>query len=384
MNLATSIPLTLYIHLPWCIRKCPYCDFNSHKKPDELPEKTYIQALLNELDSLLPLIWGRRLSAIFIGGGTPSLFSPMAIAELLQGIHARLPFHADLEITLEANPGTFEQEKFKGFRQAGINRLSLGIQSFNDEKLKRLGRVHGARESLYAAQNAREAGFTQLNLDLMHGLPDQTLAEALLDLQTALDCNPTHISWYQLTLEANTYFHKYPPTLPSDDLIADMQTAGQLLLSTHGFIQYEVSAYARAEQACSHNLNYWRFGDYLGLGAGAHSKLSHQHTQTITRHWNVKNPKDYLNPSASIIEREITLMPSDLIFEFMLNALRVCAGFEKTLFTERTGLSLSLIQEKLSLLQDKELLLITDTHIQPTELGQRFLNTIISEFLPAN
>ncbi|MFZ1387938.1 MAG: radical SAM family heme chaperone HemW [Thiolinea sp.] len=376
------IPLALYIHIPWCIRKCPYCDFNSHNAPNNLPEKQYIQALLNDLAQELPSIWGRRLESIFIGGGTPSLFSAESMDELISGIRALLPFRPNLEITLEANPGTFEQEKFKGFREAGINRLSVGIQSFNPQHLQALGRVHNQAEALKAAEVARYAGFDNFNLDLMFGLPQQNLEQAVADLQQAIDLQPTHLSWYQLTLEPNTLFYKHPPVLPDDDLLVDMQYAGQALLQQAGYAQYEVSAYAQPERECRHNLNYWQFGDYLGIGAGAHGKIT-DHFGQVTRHQKYRQPAQYLQQTelGQARSETQTLTAADLKFEFMLNALRLKSGFDLELFTKRTGLSSETLQEPLALAEQKGWLVIDQNHIQTTELGWQFLNTVIQLFL---
>ncbi|MFZ1568107.1 MAG: radical SAM family heme chaperone HemW [Thiolinea sp.] len=376
------IPLALYIHLPWCIRKCPYCDFNSHHAPNHLPEKQYVQALLNDLAQELPYIWGRRLESIFIGGGTPSLFSAESMDELISGIRALLPFRPNIEITLEANPGTFEQEKFNGFREAGINRLSVGIQSFNPQHLQALGRVHNQAEALKAAEVARYAGFNNFNLDLMFGLPQQSLEQALADLQQAIDLQPTHLSWYQLTLEPNTLFYKHPPVLPDDDLLVDMQYAGQALLQQAGYTQYEVSAYAQAGRECRHNLNYWQFGDYLGIGAGAHGKITDPFKQVI-RHQKYRQPTQYLQQTelGQARSETQTLTAADLKFEFMLNALRLKSGFDLELFAERTGLSIETLQAPLELAAQKGWLTINQNHIQTTELGWQFLNTVIQLFL---
>lgn len=375
------IPLALYIHVPWCIRKCPYCDFNSHHAPANLPEQQYIQALLADLSQELPQIWGRRLESIFIGGGTPSLFSAESMDELLSGIRALTPFRPNIEITLEANPGTFEQEKFKGFREAGINRLSVGIQSFNPQHLQALGRVHNQAEALKAAEVARYAGFDNFNLDLMFGLPKQTLEEAMADLQQAIALQPTHLSWYQLTLEPNTLFYKHPPILPDDDLLVDMQYTGQALLQQAGFEQYEVSAYAKQLQ-CRHNLNYWEFGDYLGIGAGAHGKITDPFGQ-VTRHQKYRQPAQYLQQVAQGQARSETqiLSTEDLKFEFMLNALRLKTGFSLDLFTERTGLSPKTLQAPLAFAEEKGWLTIQDRQVRTTELGWQFLNTVIQLFL---
>lgn len=376
------IPLALYIHIPWCIRKCPYCDFNSHQAASHLPEKQYVQALLKDLSQELPFIWGRRLESIFIGGGTPSLFSAESIDELLAGIRALLPFRPNIEVTLEANPGTFEQEKFKDFRAAGINRLSVGIQSFNPRQLQALGRVHNQAEALKAAELASYAGFDNFNLDLMFGLPQQTIEEALADLQQAIHLKPTHLSWYQLTLEPNTLFYKHPPLLPDDDLLVDIQEAGQALLQQAAYTHYEVSAYAQAGRECRHNLNYWQFGDYLGIGAGAHGKITDALGQ-VTRHQKYRQPAQYLQQVDLGQARSDTqtLSPTDLKFEFMLNALRLKSGFDLALFTERTGLAAETLQAPLAFAEQQGWLTIQQNQIKTTELGWQFLNTVIQLFL---
>ena len=379
----THIPLSLYIHIPWCIRKCPYCDFNSHAAPSGLPEKEYVQALLTNLSNELPHIWGRKLESIFIGGGTPSLFSAESIDELLCGIRALLPFRPNIEVTLEANPGTFEQEKFTGFRQAGINRLSVGIQSFNAQHLQALERVHNRDEALRAADIARTAGFDNFNLDLMFGLPQQTQAQALQDLQQAIDLQPTHLSWYQLTLEPNTLFYKQPPPLPDDDLVAEMQFAGQQLLSNSCYTQYEVSAYARPNAECRHNRNYWEFGDYVAIGAGAHGKITNPANASITRYHNHRQPADYMQHAMHGTARsgEQILSAADLSFEFMLNALRLRDGFPSHLFTERTGLATDHLKAGLDQALRRGLLDVDGEHIHPTALGWQFLNEVMQLFL---
>jgi oxygen-independent coproporphyrinogen-3 oxidase len=379
----THIPLALYIHIPWCIRKCPYCDFNSHAAASGLPESAYVQALLTNLASELPHVWGRKLESIFIGGGTPSLFSADSIDELLCGIRALMPFRPNLEVTLEANPGTFEQDKFRGFREAGINRLSVGIQSFNPAHLQTLGRVHNREEALCAADIARTAGFDNFNLDLMFGLPQQTLAEAMQDLQQAMDLQPTHLSWYQLTLEPNTLFYKQPPPLPDDDLVADMQFAGQALLNAANYQQYEVSAYAQPQQQCRHNRNYWEFGDYLAIGAGAHGKITHPADGSVTRYHNYRQPSEYLQhaPQGNARSGTQTLTTNDLSFEFMLNALRLRDGFALPLFSERTGLSVEHLQTGLNQARQRGLLGLIGEQVRPTEHGWQFLNEVMQLFL---
>jgi oxygen-independent coproporphyrinogen-3 oxidase len=379
----TPIPLSLYIHIPWCIRKCPYCDFNSHAAPSGLPEKQYVQALLADFASELPSIWGRKLESIFIGGGTPSLLSAESIDELLCGIRALLPFRPNIEVTMEANPGTFEQEKFKGFREAGINRLSVGIQSFSEAQLQALGRVHNRDEALRAAEIARTAGFDNFNLDLMFGLPNQTLEEAMQDLQQAIALQPTHLSWYQLTLEPNTLFHQQPPMLPDDDLVAEIQFSGQHLINASCYTQYEVSAYARPGFQCRHNRNYWEFGDYVGLGAGAHGKITNPCDATITRYHKYRQPAEYMQQVSQGQARsgEQTLTPADLSFEFMLNALRLRSGFPLPLFTERTGLASHHLKAGLDQALRRGLLVVEGGSIRTSETGWQFLNEVIQLFL---
>lgn len=376
-------PLTLYVHIPWCVRKCPYCDFNSHAAPAGLPERQYVDALLADLDQELPSIWGRVVSSIFIGGGTPSLFSAEAIDRLLVGIRARLHCKPDLEITLEANPGTVDQDRFREFRAAGINRLSIGIQSFNDDLLQRIGRIHGRREALRAAELAHDAGFNSFNLDLMFGLPEQTPAQALADLTLAMDLEPAHLSWYQLTLEPNTYFHRHPPTLPDDELIWAMQQQGQAQLRERDYTQYEVSAYARAGQECRHNLNYWRYGDYLGIGAGAHQKITDAAGQCIRRRWKLKNPRDYLAAVATNAHIGGTSEPDaqEVVLEFLMNALRLNAGFTTAGMEDSTGLRFELIKPALKRARRRGLL-EDDEPWRGTEQGRRFLNDLLTEFVP--
>ena len=380
-------PLSLYVHIPWCVRKCPYCDFNSHEVKGVIPEREYVDVLIADLEHDLPRVWGRKLKSIFIGGGTPSLFAPESIDRLMSALRARLPFVSpDIEVTLEANPGTVEQGKFAELRAAGVNRLSIGVQSFDADALERLGRIHGAKEATRAAEQAHAAGFDNFNLDLMFGLPGQTPQAGANDVATAIALEPTHISYYQLTLEPNTQFAARPPTLPDDDAIAAIQERGQQTLAKHGYAQYEVSAYASAEKQCAHNLNYWTFGDYLGIGAGAHAKISDAQTQSIQRLWKVKNPRDYLaaGPGSTYLGGESTLTPADVGFEFMMNALRLNDGFETRLFAERTGLPLSVVEAQLTLAQRKGWIEVTNTHIRATEQGQRYLNDVLELFLPAD
>lgn len=379
-------PLSLYIHLPWCVKKCPYCDFNSHALKgagtDNLPEDRYIDALIADLEQDLPRVWGRPVQSLFFGGGTPSLFSPAAIGRLLAAVRARLPLRPDAEITLEANPGTVELARFQGYRAAGVNRLSIGIQSFNPIQLRALGRVHGRGEALRAATAARAAGFDNFNLDLMFGLPGQNLQEARADLRCALDLSPTHLSLYQLTIEPNTLFHAQPPTLPDDDRIWEMQSALQADTAAANFEHYEISAYAQAGQRARHNMNYWRFGDYIGIGAGAHAKITD--AVGITRLWKTKQPAEYMNKAGTtaVIGGEQRLSRVDAAFEFMLNALRLSEGFEPALFQERTAQPLSLVENAMQQAESKGLLLRRPDRIQPTERGLRFLNDLLCLFLP--
>lgn len=378
--LAQLPPLALYIHIPWCVRKCPYCDFNSHAASPVLPEEEYVDALLADLDQDLAAVYGRPLSSIFFGGGTPSLFSAAALGRLLAGVEQRIPFTADIEITLEANPGTFEQDKFVAYRKLGINRLSIGIQSFQPNKLEALGRIHTGDEALRAAEMARRAGFDNFNLDLMHGLPDQSLEEALDDLRQAIALAPTHLSWYQLTLEPNTVFWNQPPELPEDDILWDIQEAGQALLAEHAFSQYEVSAYARPGKAARHNLNYWSFGDFIGIGAGAHGKLSHPGGR-IVRTWKTRLPKDYLNPGKQFKAGEKTLTADELPFEFLMNALRLTQGVDAELFAQRTGLPLQTLAAARAEAEQKGLLQVEPTRLVATARGQLFLNDLLQYFL---
>ncbi|MFI7867917.1 radical SAM family heme chaperone HemW [Ectopseudomonas khazarica] len=373
-------PLALYIHIPWCVRKCPYCDFNSHAAGPTLPEEEYVDALLADLDSDLQHAHGRPLTSIFFGGGTPSLFSDRALGRLLEGVERRIAFAEDVEITLEANPGTFEQAKFKGYRSLGINRLSIGVQSFQEAKLKTLGRIHNGDEAIRAADMARAAGFDNFNLDLMHGLPEQSIEDALFDLRTAIAQAPTHLSWYQLTMEPNTVFWSQPPQLPEDDLLWDIQEAGQALLAAEGYAQYEVSAYARPGRQARHNLNYWTFGDFLGIGAGAHAKRSTPDGR-ILRTWKTRLPKDYLDPSKAYQAGERVLDAEELPFEFLMNVLRLAEGAPVELFSQRTGLPLAQLDgarregERLGLLH------ADDRRLVATPRGQLFLNDLLQLFL---
>jgi oxygen-independent coproporphyrinogen-3 oxidase len=377
----TLPPLALYIHIPWCVRKCPYCDFNSHAAGPSLPEEEYVDALLADLDQDLPHVHGRPLSSIFFGGGTPSLFSAKALGRLLQGVQRRVPFASDIEITLEANPGTFEQAKFRDYRSLGINRLSIGVQSFQEAKLRALGRIHNGDEAIRAADMARAAGFDNFNLDLMHGLPEQSIEDALFDLRTAIAQGPTHLSWYQLTMEPNTVFWSQPPTLPEDDLLWDIQEAGQALLAAEGYAQYEVSAYARAGRQARHNLNYWSFGDFLGIGAGAHAKLSAPDGR-IVRTWKTRLPKDYLDASKAFQAGERVLDAGELPFEFLMNVLRLSEGVDAVLFEQRTGLPLASLDAARREAEARQLLQRDPTRLVATREGQLFLNDLLQHFLP--
>ena len=373
-------PLALYVHVPWCVRKCPYCDFNSHEAAGAIPEAEYVAALIADLQSALPLIWGRPLVSVFFGGGTPSLLSPAAIDELLAAFRALAMLSPEAEITLEANPGTIEAEKFAGFRAAGVNRLSLGIQSFDDRHLAALGRIHGAAEAKRAAQLAGDH-FDSFNLDLMYGLPGQTREQALTDVETALAFAPPHLSCYQLTLEPNTRFAAFPPALPEDDLCADMQEAIEARLAIAGYANYETSAFARAGRQCRHNLNYWHFGDYLGIGAGAHSKLTLH--DRVLRQMRWKHPNAYLENvrGGSPIQETNEVAAGQLPFEFLMNALRLAAGFQPALFEARTAQPVSRILPQLRAAAADGLVDIGAERIVPTVRGRRFLNVLLERFL---
>ena len=373
-------PLSLYVHIPWCIKKCPYCDFNSHRAPAALPEQAYVSALQRELQHAQRAAAGRPLQSIFFGGGTPSLFSAAAIAAVVDSARDRIGFVDDIEITLEANPGAAEQQRFSGYHRAGVNRLSIGVQSFDSEQLQRLGRVHDHREAHSAIAMAQRAGFTRINVDLMHGLVEQTTAQALADLNCAIDSGVEHISWYQLTLEANTEFYSKPPPLPSEEVLDEIAVRGHQRLLAAGFNHYEVSAYHRGS-AARHNLNYWQFGDYLGIGAGAHSKISAWvgGQLQVSRSQNSRRPEDYLsrdNPRA----QSRNLAPEELALEFMLNALRLRQGVASELFSQRTGLPPQQIAATVQQLQQRGLLVAATMRLQTTELGYRFLNSVVAAF----
>jgi oxygen-independent coproporphyrinogen-3 oxidase len=374
-------PLALYIHIPWCVRKCPYCDFNSHAATGALPERAYVGALLSDLEQELPAVAGRAVESIFIGGGTPSLFGAEAIARLLGGVRERIEVATDAEITLEANPGTAESGQFRGFREAGVNRLSIGVQSFDPDRLRALGRIHGREEALRAAELAREAGFDNFNLDLMFGLPGQDQPAALADIRAAIALKPAHLSFYQLTLEPNTLFHKVPPRLPEDDDIWAMQGACQAALAAAGYRQYEVSAYAQPGRRCRHNLNYWQFGDYLGIGAGAHGKLTDPASGAVTRAWKIKHPQHYLDASGQRRGGQARVATNDLPFEFLMNALRLKEGFPEPLFAERTGLGLAALEPELGGCLDRGWLERRDGRIRCTETGYNFLDNVLQGFL---
>ncbi len=379
----TLPPLSLYVHIPWCVRKCPYCDFNSHQVRDELPETAYLEALIQDFDSewTATAREPRPIETIFIGGGTPSLFQADTYRQLLEHIKSRAVLAADAEITIEANPGTFEIERFRGYRTAGINRISLGIQSFKNNALQALGRIHSANEAITAATEARKI-FDRVNLDLMHGLPNQRPEDALSDLKQAIALNPDQISWYQLTLEPNTEFHARPPKLPIEEDLWEIQESGQQLLEAAGYHQYEISAYARSGDQGSHNLNYWRFGDYLGIGAGAHGKISRiveDHLEVVRRH-KQRQPKGYMNP-ASRLAGEQQVSSDELAFEFMLNALRLSEGVERSLFEQRTGLCVSTIQAELDSAISRGMLDQDPQLIKPTQEGRLFLNDLLTLFL---
>ena len=384
LQLTALPPLSLYVHMPWCIKKCPYCDFNSHEMAgDQAPQDDYLRALTCDLDAALPLIWGRPVHSIFIGGGTPSLFSPAAIDRLLSDLRSRLKLQPDCEITLEANPGTFERDRFRDFRQAGVTRLSLGVQSFDDQALKALGRVHDRAQALAAAREAAQC-FETFNLDLMYALPGQDMARLEADLDQALALQPPHLSIYHLTIEPNTYFSKFPPVVPEDDLAYEMLDRITERTAAVGMQRYEVSAYARPGHRCWHNLNYWRFGDYLGIGAGAHSKLSFAHR--VVRQVRVREPRLYMERAlrGQAIAQEQEVGRSDLPFEFMLNALRLPEGFALQDFTDRTGLPPGVIRAAIEQAQSRGLLEATLKHIRPTERGIDFLNDLQALFLPSS
>ncbi|QDL56679.1 radical SAM family heme chaperone HemW [Rhodoferax aquaticus] len=384
LQLAALPPLSLYVHLPWCLKKCPYCDFNSHEMaPDVVPQQRYIDAVIADLEAALPLIWGRTVHSIFIGGGTPSLFSPESIDRLLGDIRARLRLEANCEITMEANPGTFEKDRFKAFRHAGVTRLSIGVQSFNDAHLQALGRVHNRAQALAAVEEAAQS-FDTFNLDIMYALPGQSLAQVEQDMALALQFKPPHISIYHLTIEPNTYFAKYPPVIPEDDTAYGMLDRITELTSQAGLDRYEVSAYARDGHRCFHNLNYWQFGDYLGIGAGAHSKLSFAHR--VVRQVRLREPRLYMDRAlaGNALAQDEEVARADLPFEYMLNALRLRNGFGLRDFTERTGLAITAIEAALSEAERKGLIERDFARVRPTVRGFDFLSDLQALFLSPN
>ncbi|MFI8719141.1 radical SAM family heme chaperone HemW [Stenotrophomonas sp. NPDC077464] len=377
-------PLSLYVHLPWCVRKCPYCDFNSHQAKGDLPFEAYVDALVRDLDQDLPLVWGRVVNSVFFGGGTPSLFPPEAIDRLLQAASARLRFAPNLEVTLETNPGTAEHGRFDRYRAAGVNRISFGIQTFNDAALQRLGRIHDSGEAERAVKLAQDAGYDNFNIDLMYALPEQTLAQAEHDLERAFALQPTHLSHYQLTLEPNTVFFARPPQgIPDDDAAWDMQEHCQRLLAEAGYAQYEVSAYARPGRQSQHNLNYWRFGDYLGIGAGAHGKISSGAGQQVLRRWKHKHPQTFMDTagSAASIGGDEVIDAARLPFEYMLNLLRLHEGFSLKDFESRTGLERARIAAPVQVAVAKGWMTVDGDRVRPTELGRRFTNDVVELFL---
>lgn len=373
-------PLSLYVHIPWCVKKCPYCDFNSHENAGKIPENAYIEAIFHDLERDRDWAQNRKLRSIFFGGGTPSLFSASAIEKIIQQAETLFGFEDKIEITLEANPGTAEQQKFADFYQAGVNRLSIGVQSFNNHHLETLGRIHNGNHALKAIEMAQKSGFERFNIDLMHGLPNQTRAEAISDLETAINTGASHISWYQLTIEPNTAFYSRPPILPIEDQLADIQHLGQKTLSEAGFAQYEISAFARHNDHCKHNINYWQFGDYIGVGAGAHGKITLPEQNKIIRPAKTRQPKHYLDPKSKALTSCKSIAEDQLPLEFMMNGLRLTNGVEKALFPRYTGLSTELINHIIEQLQQEGLLRENASGYCTTELGARFLDTVLQRF----
>ncbi|WP_422451634.1 radical SAM family heme chaperone HemW [Endozoicomonas sp. ALC066] len=371
-------PLSLYVHIPWCVKKCPYCDFNSHALSDGIPEEAYVNALLEDFDSEVSSLQGRALHTIFFGGGTPSLMSAKGFDRFLSELEKRIRFTPGIEITMEANPGTYEHDRFKDYRKAGINRLSLGVQSFQDEKLKALGRIHSSEEARKAIESLRGMGFDNFNIDLMHGLPGQSIQDGLSDLKKAIALEPTHISWYQLTIEPNTVFYSKTPILPEDDTLWSIQEEGWDLLAEAGYQQYEISAYSRPGKQAKHNLNYWQFGDYIGIGAGAHGKITQRETGRIYRNWKTRMPSDYLAMDKPFESGSRILGRDDLPIEFMMNVLRLNQGVDHSLFVQRTGMALSDIDVQCQLAIEKGLL--EQDRLQPTKQGRLFLNDLLALF----
>ncbi|MFD2168307.1 radical SAM family heme chaperone HemW [Thalassotalea euphylliae] len=383
MSLLSAPPLSLYIHIPWCVEKCPYCDFNSHALRGDIPEDEYVTALIKDLDDDITRfsLQGRTLHSIFIGGGTPSLFSPATIESLLSQVFARFDKQENIEVTLEANPGTVEAKKFDGFAKAGVSRLSIGVQSFGSDKLIQLGRIHDPKQAINAAKLAKNCGVKSFNLDLMHGLPSQHVGQALDDLKQAIALEPDHISWYQLTIEPNTSFYSKPPQLPEDETLWDIQEQGQALLAEAGYTQYEISAYSKTNKQSAHNLNYWRFGDYLGIGCGAHGKVTDVNTGNIYRTVKVKHPKGYLTKGRDALDHLNTVSDDELPFEFMINQLRLRESFSLEQFEQTTGLACDVILPTLSTLADKGLMSNQSEQWQVTQLGHRYLNSVLEAFL---
>lgn len=382
LNLSQLPPLSLYIHYPWCVQKCPYCDFNSHQQ-QENQDQAYINALIDDLSQSLPQIWGRSIYSVFIGGGTPSLMSIDAFSELMAQLRALLNLSPQAEFTLEANPGTMDSDKFAHFKRLGVNRLSIGIQSFQNSSLQALGRIHDSQQALDALAIARAAGFENINLDLMFALPGQDLAMAKADIEQAIALAPEHISYYQLTIEPNTFFASHPPALPEDELAFAIQSQGHALLKGAAYEQYEISAWSKPQKQCKHNLNYWRFGDYLGIGAGAHGKISSGANQSISRHWKTKQPKQYLTQQKQkcFEDNQTILSQNDLIFEFMLNASRLINGVDSALFSQTTGLDYALIEPYLKKAQQQGLLVKDDKRICASQQGLSYLNDLQMLFL---
>ena len=373
-------PLSLYVHIPWCLKKCPYCDFNSHQAATTIPEQDYVDTLINDLKADLPWVQGRKLESIFFGGGTPSLFSGTAIGTILNTAEQLIGFDSAIEITLEANPGTVEQNKFADFHSAGVNRLSIGVQSFNDQQLQRLGRIHDGTEALKAIDTARAVGFNNFNIDLMHGLPAQTMAQAQADIELAVQSGAQHISWYQLTIEPNTEFYSRPPSLPSDERLADIQQVGNQTLQQAGFHQYEVSAFAVDGRRSKHNMNYWQFGDYLGIGAGAHGKVTLPERNQVLRTNKTRQPNDYLSRKDSLVAQQQTIDNDQMAIEFMMNGLRLRDGIPMAYFPKRTGLPMTTVQTQVEELQRDGLMTIDEHRYRATELGYQFLNTLLQKF----
>ncbi|MEJ6077421.1 radical SAM family heme chaperone HemW [Vibrio sp. 1-Bac 57] len=374
-------PLSLYVHIPWCIEKCPYCDFNSHKLKGEIPEQEYLTALIDDLKQDLSFVQGRHLFSIFIGGGTPSLISAPGIQWLLENIQHLIPFSENIEITLEANPGAIENQKIADFKTAGINRFSFGVQSFQQDKLTKLGRIHGVEEAKTAAKQAHNVGMKTFNLDLMHGLPNQTLEDAMSDLATAIALKPTHLSWYQLTIEPNTQYFSHPPTLPDDETLWEIQEAGVKLLAKHGYNQYEISGYSQDNWQCQHNLNYWRFGDYLGIGCGAHGKISLPLENKVLRTTKIKHPKGYLDPQRAYMDDYNTVPKDELVFEYMMNRLRLMENIPLAEFEDYTGLARSVLDKQLQQAAEKSLMRVSADTCQVTPLGHRYLNELLTMFM---